>query len=485
MSVSGQRLSQRQGQSLAMTALQRRSLRLLEMPAAELNEMVEQELAQNPVLERMEAGFDEFSNAKPLIARTAPSHEKSSFRRDIDRLRLWPGATSAATRPGKSVTVDGGRTPASKPAAPAVASPSAPSLSAYIIEQINIELPDSADRSIGLLLLEQLDDAGYLVGGADAVGRQAGCSADRVERVIIRLQQLDPPGIFARSLSECLALQLRDRRRLTPAMAVLLANLPLVAKGDRRRLMVACGVGADELSRMIAELRTLNPKPATAIAADVAGAAMPDVTVRPGGNGEWIVESFSDRRPRLLVNEDYARRLRGNANSATREFLSDRLAEARWLLRTLRRRDDTVLDIAKAMVRHQDAFLREGIARLRPLTRRDLARSIGIHESTVSRATSGKYMETPRGLIPFNAFFSGRVKARPASRDCAAAAVKARIGTLIRDERDGPELSDQRIARMLRADGIFIARRTIAKYRKFLRLPSSTGRRRRRRLQGA
>lgn len=358
-----------------MTRQLRRSLQLLEMCSLALRDLIERELDQNPVLERADADDDDQGGA----ATRKSTHRKSAvslFRRDIDRLGLWPGGprdsgsrsdTDAQTRK-RDRNGSTERAPEANGSAPA-------DLTAHLLEQINIDLTDPMDRMIAMLLLEQLDESGYLTGDIEQARRRAGCSAARLEATLTRLQQFDPPGLFARNLSECLAPQLRERGRLTAVMAKLLEHLDLLAKGDRQRLMALCGVDTDELSQMIAEIRTLDPRPASSFNAEAAAVIVPDVVVRPGADGGWVVEAQSEHWPRLLVKDGYVARMRGTGrDKATRDYITEKLAAANWLLRSLQRREETIVKVATAIVHHQDGFLRDGVAPLRASTRRELAK---------------------------------------------------------------------------------------------------------------
>jgi RNA polymerase sigma-54 factor len=471
-----------------MTPQLRRSLQLLEMSGSELREFIEQELDENPVLERADSDDDDQSgNSKRLPARARPA--KSSHRRSIEHLGLWPAVGTATSERIRADSQARKRKRQSEPgegAAIHADGATAPNLNAHLLEQINIDLADPSERAVAMLLMEQLDESGYFTGDIEALSRRAGCTASRVEATLRRLQKFDPPGIFARDLAECLAQQLRERNRLTPAMTILLGQLNLLAKGDRKRMMRKCGVGADELSGMIAEIRTLNPRPASTFNTEAVAAIVPDVLVQQGSGGGWVIELQTDSWMKLLVKDGYVAQLRNSAkDKKTQDYVSERLAAANWLLRTLQRRNESILKVATAIVHHQDAFLRAGELQLRALTRRQLADAIGLHESTVSRVVANKFMSTPRGTYPIRFFFGGAIAKSATSPGQAPEAIKARIRGLVESEERGAILSDQQVAHLLGAQGFNIARRTVAKYRKSLRLPASIGRRRRASLQGA
>jgi RNA polymerase sigma-54 factor len=300
-----------------------------------------------------------------------------------------------------------------------------------------------------------------------------------VETVLARLQQFDPPGVLARSVEECLALQLRDAGRLDPAMQALLGHLDLLIHGDLDRLQKACGVLAEDLPDMIAELRALNPKPGLAFAHEVVQTVVPDVYVTPTPGGGWRVELNAATLPRVLVNTAYYTELCGRTvGKRDKEYLAERFQAAGWLVKALDQRARTVLKVAEAVVERQLGFLNQGVRQLRPMVLRDIAAATGMHESTVSRATADKYVATPRGNFPFRYFFSNALPGTSGEASHAAEAIRQQVKTMI--EREDPErvLSDDQIVAALRATGVSIARRTVAKYRESLAIPSSVERRR-------
>ncbi|HEV8678818.1 MAG TPA: RNA polymerase factor sigma-54, partial [Stellaceae bacterium] len=349
----------------------------------------------------------------------------------------------------------------------------------HLIEQIGADLPDLADRVIAAHLLDQLDEAGYLRGGLAGAAEQLGCPADRVERVLARLQQFDPPGVFARDLPECLALQLADRNRLDPAMQRLLDNLPLLAARDAAALMRICEVDAEDFADMVAEIKSLDPRPGHAFDPPLAQTVVPDIIMRPQPDDAWVVELNADTLPRVLVNNRYyARVSRAAHGKADREYLAERLQAANWLVKSLHQRATTILKVASEIVRQQDGFFRHGVPALRPLILRDIADAIGMHESTVSRVTTNKYMATPRGLYELKYFFTSSIAASRGGESHSAEAVRFRIRGLIGGEPSNETLSDERIVDLLKQEGVDIARRTVAKYREAMRIPSSVQRRR-------
>jgi RNA polymerase sigma-54 factor len=352
----------------------------------------------------------------------------------------------------------------------------------HLLAQLSLDLADPVDRMIGAHLVDMVDDGGYLRGELADIAERLGCSVDRVEETLHLLQRFDPPGVFARSLPECLALQLRDRNRLDPAMQALLDNLPLLASRNAPALMQICGVDSEDLAEMVAELKALNPRPGFAFDTSAAEPVIPDVLVRPQGGG-WAIELNSETLPRVLVNNRYYAEVSGAARSkAERDYLAERYQQANWLVKALHQRATTILKVATEIVRQQEGFFRHGVQHLRPLVLRDIATAIEMHESTVSRVTSNKYMATPRGIFELKYFFTSAIAAASGGEALSAEAVRFRIKGLIEAEADGV-LSDDRIVEILLKEGIDIARRTVAKYREAMRIPSSVQRRRQRLLQ--
>ena len=270
----------------------------------------------------------------------------------------------------------------------------------HLLEQIGADVPNLADRVIAAYLLDLIDEAGYLRGDLEEAAARLGCTPVRLQPVIARLQELDPPGVFARDLPECLALQLRDRNRLDPAMRILLDNLPLLAARNAQALMRLCRVDAEDFADMIGEIKALDPRPGLAFDPPQAQPIVPDILMRAQPDGGWLIELNAETLPRVLVNNRYYARITRVARSKTeRDYLTDRLHAANWLIKSLHQRATTILKVATEIVEQQDGFFRQGVQSLRPLILRDIADAIGMHESTVSRVTTNKYIATPRGAV--------------------------------------------------------------------------------------
>jgi RNA polymerase sigma-54 factor len=301
-----------------------------------------------------------------------------------------------------------------------------------------------------------------------------------VEVVLAALQGFEPTGVFARDLAECLKLQLIDKGRFDKPMAALVANLDLLARRDMASLRRACGVDEPQLAQMVAELRGLTPRPGAAFGVEPAQTVIPDVFVREAPGGEWTVELNSDTLPRLLVDQRYHARIRGGVRDARdRTFIAECLASASWLVKSLDQRAKTILKVASEIVRQQDGFLAFGVEQLRPLNLKTVAEAIGMHESTVSRVTSNKYLATPRGVFEMKFFFTSAIPATGGGESHSAEAVRHKIRQLIGAEHEGAHVhSDDAIVEILKEAGVDIARRTVAKYREAMRIPSSVERKR-------
>lgn len=348
----------------------------------------------------------------------------------------------------------------------------------HLCDQLQLMIPDPVERAIGNCLIDMLDDSGYLSDDLTTLGEQLGCAQERIETTLEKLQRFEPSGIFARSLAECLAIQLRELDRYDPAMQTLVENLEVLAKGELARLKKICGVDQEDLADMIAEIKALDPRPALSFDGEVAPPVIPDVLMRPDRKGGWVIELNSDTLPRVLVNSSYYAQIHSQLRSKKeREYLSERLQSANWLVKALHQRATTILRVATEIVKQQDAFFRKGVEHMKPLTLRDIATEIEMHESTVSRVTSNKYIATPRGTFELKYFFTASIAGSDGTAH-SAEAVRHRIKLLIDGESGKKILSDDTIVALLRKDGVDIARRTVAKYREAMRIPSSVQRRR-------
>lgn len=498
------RLELRQGQTLTMTPQLQQAIKLLQMSNLELAEFVEAEIEKNPLLER----DDSLASERPDLPaeqgdageqaedRAATGSVEESYdsayadegRGDATEMASVEGgydafATNSFADVGKggSASFDDGEFSLENTMAQET------TLRDHLLEQIQLEFDIAGDRAIAQVLLDYLDESGYIRTDLAALAERLGTDLPRVEKVLDILQRMDPAGLFARNLSECLGLQLREQNRLDPAMQKMLANLDALASHDLKKLREICAVDDEDLKDMIAEIRTLNPKPGLAFDHFVAQTVVPDVLMRPlpkAKGGGWAVELNNDTLPRVLINKTYYAEV-NNASQGkeAKSFLADQMATASWLVKALDQRAQTILKVAAQIIEQQEAFFTYGIEYLKPLALKDVAASIGMHESTVSRVTTSKYLGTPRGVFELKYFFSSGVGSTDGSGAFSAEAIKARIKALVDAESASAILSDDDIAEKLTADGIDIARRTVAKYREALNIASSVQRRRQKALR--
>ncbi|MCA1243274.1 RNA polymerase factor sigma-54 [Stappia stellulata] len=517
------KLEIRQGQSLIMTPQLMQAIKLLQMSSLDLTSYVEAEMERNPLLERVEgdgpasdspggdapeageAGGDRGESGGDdgewIRSELSDSAQEIAGRLDTDLGNVYPDDPGTRTGPEAGASAGEGlqRDPFQSGLGASRGSggggedynleafvASDMTLQQHLADQMVLVLSDEVDRLVARTLIDNLDEAGYLRLDLDETAERMGLDRARLDRVLHALQKLEPTGVFATSLAECLKLQLIDRNRYDPAMARLIENIDLLARHDYAGLRSLCGVDDEDLAEMIAELRALDPKPGSAFGATLIQPVVPDVLVRPARDGGWSVELNSDTLPRVLVNQTYyatvSRQARGEGEKS---FLSDCLQTANWLAKSLDQRARTILKVSSEIVRQQDAFLAKGVEHLRPLNLRTIADAISMHESTVSRVTSNKYMATPRGIFELKYFFSASIPASGGGDAHSAEAVRHRIKALIDAESPDAVLSDDTIVKVLQDDGIDIARRTVAKYRESLRIPSSVQRRREKRARPA
>ncbi|MBI3435860.1 MAG: RNA polymerase factor sigma-54 [Proteobacteria bacterium] len=502
-----QRLLIRQGQALVMTPQLMQAIKLLQLSNLDLAAYVEGELESNPLLERAK------DEELPAVDTPAQAEADAGTQGPADDIGVgdWLGGELETSREAiegrldtslENVFPDDGA-PA---AAPTVSGePAAPSqwagvgagggdggdyniesflcaettLADHLTAQMALAIADPAQRMIARHLIDLVDEAGYLAGDVADVAEKLGATQGEVEAVLAALQALDPPGICARNLAECLAIQLRERDRYDPAMAALVGRLDLVARRDMAALRRICGVDDEDLADMIGEIRALNPKPGLAFGSTPVQPVVPDVYVRRSHDGAYDVELNNDTLPRVLVSQAYYARVAKSARDEREKiYFSECFQNATWLARALDQRARTILKVASEIVRQQDAFFAHGVRHLRPLNLKTVADAIAMHESTVSRVTANKYMATARGTFELKYFFTAAIAATDGGEAHSAQAVRERVRQLVDAESAQAVLSDDAIVRRLRADGIDIARRTVAKYRDALRIPSSVQRRR-------
>ena len=470
----GIRLELRQQQSLVLTPQLQQAIRLLQMSNLELAGAIDQEVAENPFLQRSD------SEAAP-----APGRGRDGAPSDLDGAATAPPNGAAPPSPFRAADCS---LSLKRPAGRAFDDDRQPfedrltrakGLREHLGEQVMAVLRDPAERAVAHLVVESIDDDGYLREDDAALATRCGIAPAMVQAIRRAVQRCEPTGVGARDLGECLALQLAEKDRLDPAMATLVANLPLLARADFNELMRRCGVDAEDLQEMIVEIKRLDPRPGLSFTADEPATLVPDLYVHLLEPGRWRVELNSGTLPRVLVDTDYHAELHAHTlDRRAKDYLAERFQSANWLAKALDQRARTVLRVAKAIFARQLAFLDNGVQHLRPLVLRDIAAATGLHESTVSRATAGKYVATPHGTFPIKYFFTTAIATSSGEQSHSAEAIRQLIRRMIEREAVDDVLSDDQIVTELKKRDVVLARRTVAKYRELLGIASSVERRR-------
>jgi len=502
-----QKLTMRQGQSLVMTPQLSQSIKLLAMSNIELAAFVEAEMERNPFLEVQ-------SREQRSQTEVAEPPGSSDTRSDLTvKTELETSAKSLSENLGTSLenvypdeqdyrgsVKDNAK---SKEEYDSRISSTGLQLSSHasvhdqtvadytaahetlrdkLVGQLGISGAGIETTKIATDIINNLDDAGYLCTELSTIAQRLGSTEEDCEEALRLVQSLEPVGVGARNLNECLRLQLREKDRLDPAMSIVLDNLDLLAKRDFAALKTLSGLDVEDLSDILTEIRALDPKPGTMIESTPVQHIVPDVFVGEAIDGSWKIELNSETLPRVLVNNTYVTEISGRLNkSSEKEFFSECMQTANWLTKSLDQRAHTILKVAREIVKQQDAFLVNGVRHLRPLTLRMVADEIEMHESSVSRVTSNKYMMTPRGLFELKYFFTTGLTNIADGTNHSSEAVRDRIKSLIIAETAKTVLSDDAIVECLKKDGVEIARRTVAKYRDAMQIPSSVQRRREKR----
>ncbi|MGF1621879.1 MAG: RNA polymerase factor sigma-54 [Rhodomicrobiaceae bacterium] len=493
------RLEFRQTQSLIITPQLQQAIKLLQLSNLDLLSFVEQEIEQNPLIEWDERGPGGDSDKSAESAAAEPANDSAPFGdSEFDGATGAPPESASAATDFGDFADDAPLTPQASYESLSTRAPGnggssgessltriedftaqVTTLRDHLRQQLHIQVTKPVLRLIGDHLIDLIDDAGYMRGTVEEIAERLGETPETVQEVLDAIQKLEPAGVGARSLAECLALQLREIDRLDPAMQALLDNLELLGSHEYAALRRLCGVDDEDLTEMIAEIRALNPRPGADYGFAAVETVIPDILIERNRSGEWTIRLNDDTLPRISVNQSfYASAKRQVRNEQDKVYLQNCIATANWLARSLDQRRRTMLKVAHEIVRQQEAFLEIGVRGLKPLALKDVAERIGMHESTVSRVTSNKYMQTPRGTFELKYFFTSAIARAGTGDPHSSESVKHRIKELIDNECSRRVLSDDKIVAILRDEGIDIARRTVAKYREALRIPSSVQRRR-------
>lgn len=490
----GPRLDLRQSQSLVMTPQLQQAIKLLALSNLEIETFIGDALESNPLLEAGEVTRDSADGEDGGNEPESPREETSSdtlmaegkgeterpldiSTETIDRDRdtgdgEWGSAGSQATgAEGPSIDERG---------------TGAISLADYLNEQVGPASSDPRQEFLTRYLIGQIDDAGYLTMNEREVALELEVPVAEVERALAVIHSLEPAGVGARNLAECLALQAREADRYDPCMERLIENLDLIAKGSFEQLRRMCDVDDEDFADMLAELRTYDPRPGLQFGTSEGTAVVPDVLIEQDHTSGWNISLNEATLPRLVVNRSYYLELReGSADKESRAWLQERLGDANWLIKALDQRQKTILKVSAEIVKQQDGFFRRGVSELKPLTLRTVAEAIEMHESTVSRVTSNKYLHCDRGTFELKYFFTSGVGAdADGTGGASSEAVKSRIKGLTDAEDPKKILSDDKLVELLKGEGFDLARRTVAKYREAMGIGSSVQRRRAKKMEG-
>ncbi|MBF0422792.1 MAG: RNA polymerase factor sigma-54 [Magnetococcales bacterium] len=496
----GLELKLRMGMQLVMTPQLQMAIKLLQMSSLDLADYLQEELEKNPLLEREDGAADGMETAEtqklddsresylsgmeePFTARPE-SPDIVKEREKLDRDHPESGLSDELQVDASWDDVYGdsySAIPFENNAASSEAPPlentltGSQTLQDHLVWQLGVSALNEKERSLGLTLIDAIDENGYLTSDLAAIAEMTGTSEEDLEDALILIQSFDPPGIGARNLAECLLLQLKNEGLAYPPYTVLLDNLEDLARRDFRKLKRMLKLDDDELSDAVSVIQSLNPKPGLAYGSDQASYVVPDVFVKKM-DGEWVVEINPETQPRLRINRAYEAALGGNISSQDKRFLADNARSAQWLIKSLEQRSSTIFRVAESIVRFQKDFLDHGQEYLKPLILKDVADDIGVHESTTSRVTSNKYMHTPRGIFELKFFFSSSLGSQTGGENHSSEAVKYKIRKLVDSEPANRPFSDEKLAKLLQEQGIDVARRTVAKYRDALNIPSSSRR---------
>lgn len=527
------RLDLRQSQQLVMTPQLQQAIKLLQMSNLDLQTYVTQEVEQNPLLDMAEPSSDAVSGDMNTSQEgfavgqdgsdysAAHQQEAGSNRDDSGPISADQGLKSDGDISGagdsgldadygdnvynndavsdridsaspsglsdRGLSMDGGAKPSGgggiDDRSLDQTLEGVESLKDVLDRQIALEFRDPEYLMIAGHIADMVDEAGYVPQNiCTDISSRLEAAENLVDQVLLRMQSFEPTGVCARSLGECLALQLKDQNRLDPAMQIFLDHLDLLGKGDLAELKRLCGVDQEDIMDMVTEIRGLSPKPGLAYGSQTVQTLVPDVYIRKNRADLWTVELNTETLPRVLMNNYYLSELTSlSGDKETKTFISDCVSGANWLVKALDQRARTILKVSTALLKRQEGFFEYGVRFLKPLTLKDIADEIDMHESTVSRVTSNKYLSCPRGVFELKYFFSSAISSSSGGDNHSAESVKFRIKELIDCEDPKKILSDDKIVALMQSEGIDIARRTVAKYREILKIPSSVQRRRQKR----
>ena len=477
-----QNLKLRQSQSLIMTPQLQQAIKLLQLNNLELCELVRKEIEENPFLEdtsekvTVDSDSENEKNTENLIEAFDSGESQKNEPKSDDYENRWDKEPSLSSSSKNYDTIDPGSV-AEQTVSEKI------TLKSLLNEQLKLESSESNEKIIAEILIDYIDPSGWLTKDINELIEIIGCDEVLIEQVIIRMQKFEPTGVFARNLAECLTIQLKEKKLFDESMNELIANFNLLAKGEIKNLCKICRLTESELTEKIKLIKTLNPKPGTKYDDDIQQILEPDVIVNKKEK-IWEVELNNANLPKIKVDEEYVSELEKLTKKENdKKFVSDSANSARWLLKAIEQRNITTLKISSEIVQQQKLFFEKGVSYLKPMILKDVAKKIGMHESTVSRVTTGKLMLTPRGMIEMKNFFSATISSTVAGETHSAASVRETLKNLISNEPLNSPFSDELIVTKLQKKGINLARRTVAKYRELLNIPASSERRKMMKIQ--
>lgn len=501
------RLDIKQSQSLVLTPQLQQAIKMLQLSSIELVEFVAEEVAQNPLLEYSETSPDRNDQEKSKAAEKeaasqnedtkttddflqdhSPVSTETDTPLDTDYSEMYDDSASdqMGTLPEQNLGLNGsnmitggsGNFDFSDTTFEQKQSDTL-SLKSHLEEQLVLLNAAPYEKIIIQYLIGLMDEAGYITEETHLIAERCGCDVEDIERIFKIAQTLEPLGVFARSLSECLKIQQIQADRYDPAMEIFLDNLEMLGERKFSDLRKLCNVSKEDFLDMVEEIKSLNPKPGLEFGEEVVFTVIPDVFVKKSPKGKWFVELNNDTLPKVLVNKRYLKEVGSdNIKKEDKDYIDECVSKANWLVKALDQRANTILKVSSELVRLQKKFLNEGIQYLAPINLKTIAEAIEMHESTVSRVTANKYIATPRGIFEMKFFFTTAIGSLDSDNQHSSRSIKYKIKQLIDDEDPKKILSDDKIVEMIRAEGIDIARRTVAKYRESLEIPSSIIRRR-------
>lgn len=490
------RIEIKQSQSLLMTPQLRQAINLLQMSNLELSELLSKELENNPFLEREDDRLaDAEISSQPSIDDYPQEQQPNSeedYTPDIDYDNSFDDYASdregydgnndyswSEYASSKNHNADEEFDFFEKKLS------NKPSLYELLDQQISLNFATIKDKIIASRLSAFLDESGYFRGNIKDIATKLNLPVEDIENILRIMQGFEPSGIFARDLKECLSIQLKDLNRLDPQMQKLLDNLELLGQRKFKELKKICAADDEDLATMIADIKMLNPKPAADYHSDTASNIIPDVFVRTNKQGDYLIELNNMSLPRLLINKEYYSEIKNlsGKNKEAKRYLKEQLGHAGFLMKALHQRATSILRVCEEIVRNQREFFEKGIDYLKPMLLRDVAEALEMHESTISRVTTNKYMHTPRGIFELKYFFSAAAGTYTGDENTSVISIKHQIKQLIENEEPQNILSDDKIVELMAQKGIKIARRTVNKYREAMGIPTSAERKRQKRSQ--